>query len=78
MILAVLSRGGIGMGDGWMILALGVLVDYELVFHSCVFAMILAAVFAGILLVVFHKNRKYTIPFIPFLTAGYLWGRFVL
>lgn len=77
IMIAFLSRGEIGMGDGWMLLAMGALVEYQILFHSCILAMVLAAVVAGILFVVFHKNKKYTIPFIPFLAAGYLWGRFV-
>ncbi|MBO5259812.1 MAG: hypothetical protein J6B26_05470 [Agathobacter sp.] len=78
LLLSVLSKGEIGIGDGWMILGMGALIDYELLFGACIFGMLLAAVVAGILFIGFHKNRKYSIPFVPFLVAGYICGRCLL
>ena len=66
------------MGDGWMLLGMGALMEYELLFCTCIFGMLLAAVVAGILFIVFHKGRKYSIPFVPFLAAGYLCARWML
>lgn len=77
IILSIVSKGAIGMGDGWMLLGMGALMGYELLFCTCIFGMLLAAVAAGVLFVIFHKNRKYSIPFIPFLAAGYLCARWL-
>lgn len=78
MFLSFVTKGEIGMGDGWMLLGMGALIEYELLYCSCVFAMLFAAIAAGVLIVIFRKNRKYSIPFVPFLTVGYLCARYLL
>lgn len=78
IVFSLISKGEIGMGDGWMLLGMGALMEYELLFCTCIFGMLLAAVVAGILFIVFHKGRKYSIPFVPFLAAGYLCARWML
>lgn len=78
ILLSLVSKGAIGMGDGWMLLGMGALMGYELLFYTCIFGMLLAAAAAGVLFLVFHKSRKYSIPFVPFLAAGYLCARWLI
>ena len=71
MILAVsvLTGGEIGMGDGWIFLALGTMLHTEMYVR-----MLIAAVYAGVLLAICKKGRKTEIPLVPFLLFGYLGG----
>ena len=57
--LGVLTKGEIGIGDGILVLALGIL--------AC-------AIVSGILMFVLHKGKKTRIPFAPFLFLGYIGG----
>lgn len=78
LMLSLVSKGEIGMGDGWMLLGMGALMNFEMLFCTCILGMMMAALAAGVLLVLFHKNRKYSIPFVPFLAGGYLCARCML
>ena len=76
MILAVsvLTGGEIGMGDGWIFLALGTMLHTEMYVRMACIGMLIAAVYAGVLLVICKKGRKTEIPLVPFLLFGYLGG----
>lgn len=74
--LSVLTKGEIGMGDGWMLLALGMMLSTEHFLGMVCIGMLLAAVCSGLLLAVFQKSRKTEIPLMPFLLAGYIGGMF--
>ena len=69
MILAVsvLTGGEIGMGDGWIFLALGTMLHTEMYVRMACIGMLIAAVYAGVLLVICKKERKTEIPLVPFL-----------
>lgn len=71
VVLSVLTRGGIGIGDGIIFMICGLLFGlYEnsiLLFLSLVFS----AVASGVLIITKHVGRKYTLPFAPFVFAGY-------
>lgn len=69
-----LTRGGIGIGDGLLLLALGSLLDADSYVRTLVIGLLLSAFFSGILLVVMKKSRKTEIPLVPFLLAGYIGG----
>ena len=69
---AILFREDWGMGDSWMLLAIGSIYWVETWLQIFTIAILLAAVWAVILLVFLHKGRKDTIPFIPFLFMGCL------
>lgn len=74
LMLSLLTKGAMGMGDGWLMLALGTALNLEEFLTMLTIGMIGSAVWAGILLVVFHKGRKAEIPFVPFLLLGYIGG----
>ena len=62
------------MGDGWVLTALGVMLDVETYLRMLCGGLLLSAITAVILLTVFRKNRKTEIPFVPFLFFAYLGG----
>lgn len=69
-----LTGGRLGMGDGFMILALGTMLSMEKLLTVLMLGMMACACYAGILLLAFRKNRNTRIPFVPFLLAGYIGG----
>ena len=70
----LISRGAIGAGDCWILLALGALLDTETYIRMLCIGFFLAAFWSGILLVIRRKSRKTEIPLVPFLLAGYMGG----
>ena len=74
---SVLTRGQVGMGDGWMLLALGCMLRMECYIQMAFIGMLLAAAYSGVLMLVFRKNRKTEIPLVPFLLLGYVGGMII-
>ena len=70
----LISRGAIGAGDCWILLALGALLDTETYIRMLCIGFFLAAFWSGIVLVIRRKSRKTEIPLVPFLLAGYIGG----
>ena len=73
----LISRGAIGAGDCWILLALGALLDTETYIRMLCIGFFLAAFWSGILLVIRRKSRKTEIPLVPFLLAGYRGGSLI-
>ena len=71
---SVLTRGQVGMGDGWLLMALGCMMRMESYIQMACIGMLLAAACSGVLLLVFRKNKKTEIPLVPFLLLGYVGG----
>ena len=74
---SVLTRGQVGMGDGWMLLALGCMLRMECYIQMACIGMLLAVAYSGVLMLVFRKNRKTEIPLVPFLLLGYVGGMII-
>ena len=74
---SVLTRGQVGMGVGWMLLALGCMLRMECYIQMACIGMLLAAAYSGVLMLVFRKNRKTEIPLVPFLLLGYVGGMII-
>ena len=74
---SILTRGQVGMGDGWMLLALGCMLRMECYIQMACIGMLLAAAYSGVLMLVFRKNRKTEIPLVPFLLLGYVGGMII-
>ena len=71
-LLARVTGESVGYGDAWVLLAVGIVLGGSDTLLMCTAAVFLAGIIALVLLVFFHKNRKYQMPFLPFLMAGYL------
>lgn len=74
LALSVVTGGALGMGDAWIVAALGIVLKPEEFAATLSIGLFLAAVWAAILLAVFGKSRKTEFPFVPFLLLGYLGG----
>ena len=69
---AKVTGGAIGTGDGLLLIGIGILVGWR----ECLMTLMLAGLFvfivAGILLAAGKVTRKTRLPFIPFLSAGWI------
>lgn len=72
--ISIITEGAVGMGDGWLIIALGTVMSAEEFFMMLFLSLICSAVWAGITMIFFHRKGNTEIPFVPFLLAGYLGG----
>lgn len=71
IMVSIATRGALGIGDGILFMVCGLLLGlYEnsvLLFLS----LLLTAFVSGVLMIVCHVGRKYTLPFAPFVFVGY-------
>lgn len=72
ILLSLVTRESIGMGDGFVLMTTGIFLggaaNVELLFYGLLYA----AVFSLGIVVFQKKKKKREIPFIPFLFLGYL------
>lgn len=66
------SQEQIGYGDSWLILILGIYAGGKRILLLLFVASLGAALFSLIFCLLYHWNRKFSIPFIPFLTVAFL------
>jgi leader peptidase (prepilin peptidase) / N-methyltransferase len=78
LIIAIVSRGGMGFGDVKLYALLGFVLGFKLVLLSFFFSTLFGAVIGGLALLFKIVKRKQAIPFGPFIAAGtltaYYWG----
>lgn len=74
LLLSLAAEGAVGMGDGWVLLSLGCMLETDAYIRLFGCGILLAAVFSGVLMVGYKKRRNMEIPFVPFLFWGYLGG----
>ena len=70
LLLSLITREGIGYGDGLIILAAGPAIGFDDLIMALMTAIVLSGLFSGILLIVKKAKRKTRIAFMPFLAAG--------
>ena len=70
LLLAFATKKGIGIGDGLMLMVLGLFEGGALAWKVLLWGLFLQSIFAIILLVLRKAGRNTKIPFIPFLLAG--------
>jgi leader peptidase (prepilin peptidase)/N-methyltransferase len=82
LLVVVLSRGGMGMGDVLLAGLLGLMLGFPLVFVALFLGILAGGIVAAILLISGRKKRREMLPFGPFLCLGgmvtLLWGKELL
>jgi len=82
LLIAIISRGGMGWGDVKLAALIGLTTGFPLIFIALLIGAILGGVVAVVLIVTKKKKRKETIPFGPFLSLAtvvtLLWGSQIL
>lgn len=72
LIMSLLSKGGIGVGDGIVVLISGIYLGVQENCFLLLLALLVSSLYSGILWIVKKVDRKQKIPFIPFLLVGYI------
>ena len=70
--MSLLSKGGIGVGDGIVVLISGIYLGVQENCFLLLLALLVSSLYSGILWIVKKVDRKQKIPFIPFLLVGYI------
>lgn len=70
LLLSVITKHGIGMGDVKMMAALGFLMGLSGTFYTLLFGMLVCLIAAIVLLVFRKKKMKDSVPFGPFIYIG--------
>jgi leader peptidase (prepilin peptidase)/N-methyltransferase len=82
LLIALVSRGGMGLGDVKMAALMGVMLGYPVIFVAVFLAVISGGLVAIALMLLKVKGRKQTIPFGPFLALGtflaLFWGQMIM
>ncbi|KMK74659.1 prepilin peptidase [Alkalihalobacillus pseudalcaliphilus] len=76
LLIAIISKGGMGGGDIKLFAVLGLTLGWEKVLLTFMFACLIGALMGGILLLLKKVKRKQPIPFGPFIVAGALISYF--
>lgn len=78
LIIALVSKGGMGGGDVKLYALLGLVLGFKLVLLSFFLSTLFGAVIGGLALLLKIVKRRQPIPFGPFIAAGtltaYYWG----
>ena len=72
LILSVLTGGRIGAGDAVLLIVTGIYLGLKQNLELFFGGLILCSIWALGLLLLHKKNRKDSIPFVPFLLASYI------
>ncbi len=82
LLILIVSRGGMGLGDVKMAGLLGLMLGLPLNFVAIFLAVVSGGLIAGASLLFKRKNRRQAIAFGPFLAIGtmaaILWGQLIL
>jgi len=82
LLIALISRGGMGWGDVKLAALIGLATGFPLVFVALIMAAILGGLVAIVLMITKRRGLKETIPFGPFLSLStlitLLWGSSIL
>jgi len=82
LLIALVSRGGMGWGDVKLAALIGLATGFPLVFVAIIMGAILGGIVAVPLLIAKKRNRRQTVPFGPFLGVAamitLLWGSNIL
>ena len=70
LLIALISKGGMGWGDVKMTALIGLVIGFPLIFVALFLAVILGGLVGGILLLLKIRKRKEGIPFGPFLSLA--------
>ena len=78
LVIAFVTRGGIGGGDIKLLAALGLFAGWKVVLLGTMFGVIIGGLVGAVLLAVFGRNRRAMMPLAPSLCLGgviaLLWG----
>lgn len=78
LMFSKITKEVIGYGDGILLVVMGTYLSVEELLSVVMLAFGIAGIVALVLLVVFRKNGRYEIPFVPFLSLAYAVEYFIV
>ena len=72
LLLSILTRGKIGIGDGILLVVTGIYLGLEQNLILLLSSLFICALYALFLLILRKKGRKDTIAFVPFVFVSYM------
>ena len=72
ILISVMTKGQIGMGDGILLAACGFMLGGKDNFLMFFFACLCSAVVSGLIMIFKKADKKTKIPFVPFMIPGFL------
>ncbi len=72
LIVSKLSKGQLGMGDGAVLIVTGIYLGFWSNTALLWLASLLSGVVCLVLWLFLHKDKTYTVPFVPFLLVAYM------
>ena len=72
LLISLLTKGAVGLGDGVMIAAAGAWAGIIFVLYASIFGFLFAGIFGLVYIKVKKLDRKTKLPFAPFFTASCL------
>lgn len=72
IVISKITKDQIGIGDGLIFCCTGLGIGFFHNLYLLLYSLSLAAIYAGFMIVVYRKNRKYSLPFVPFICFGYI------
>lgn len=77
LALSKCTRESVGYGDSWLISLLGIFLGGKTLLEIVLLATFFASLFSIIYCIRRGWNKKYTVPFVPFLAAAYIGVMFL-
>ena len=71
-IISLLTKEAIGRGDVYLVCLLGLMIGFDRIFAVLFISMVSCAVFGSICILLKGKDKKDTLPYVPFLLGAYL------
>ncbi len=72
VLVALLTKGKLGLGDGLVLIATGVVYDWNRVMVIWLVGLVLSTVVGAVLIMMKKANIKTALPFLPFLFTGFV------
>lgn len=72
VIISIATKGKIGMGDGLILMVTGINLGFWRNLEMFLYSLCIAAIISIILLIFKKVKKKDSLPFVPFILAGYI------
>ena len=72
--LSIISKGAVGMGDGFLLLSLGTVISFAELLSAFLLGLFFCGFWGILVLLLSGKGKKAEMPFVPFLMLGYIGG----
>lgn len=72
MLTSIVTNEEIGKGDAAILSTIGIFLGLKKTILVLIYALFSTIIIGGILLLIRKKNKKYKIPFVPFILFSYI------